>query len=224
MTDDEIKKAYEEAAKEEKVVDLKHARESSVAFQQLPDGFEAQQVQTLHPNTNVQTIVDFLANRCAATLGLSKVFATGNPTDSDYRANQLFSWPAIKEFQKSIEQICDWVFYKFVKWGQKTGLVKAYVAEDFMDYCDWEWRGIDDLDEVAHQNAIRLALENNTLSYREILGNDWQEKLEQIALEHKWMNEHGICPPSEKMISGGQTSQSQNGSQVETEEKEVIEK
>lgn len=60
----------------------------------------------------------------------------------------------------------------------KKGEVKAYIAEDFMDYVDWEWRGIDDIDEVAHQNGIRLALENGTKTYREILGNNWKDKME----------------------------------------------
>jgi hypothetical protein len=161
-------------------------------------------------------MVDWLANRSAATLGLSKVFATGNPEDGNWRSNQLFSFPAIREFQKDLEQVCDWLFNNWVKWAVKKQLVKGYVAEDFMDYVDWEWRGIDDLSPVEYQNGIRLALENNTKTYKEILGNNWKDKLEQTAYEHKWMIEHGICPPSEKMISGGQTTQSQT--QVTNEE------
>lgn len=124
MTDDDIKEAVGEVADAEKVVELRRAKESSVGWEQLPEGFEAQQVATSHPNQSVEVMVNFLANRCAATLGLSRVYATGNPSDSDYRANQLFSWPAIAEFQKSLEQVCDWVFNCYVNWAVKKGIVK----------------------------------------------------------------------------------------------------
>ena len=109
-----------------------------------------------------------------------------------------------------------------MKWGLKKGFIKAYIAEDYMDYVDWEWKGLDDIDEVAHQNGIRLALENNTKTYSEILGNNWKDKLEQSAYEHKWMMEHGICPPSEKMISGGQTVQSENVVEEKTTVEEEV--
>lgn len=106
-------------------------------------------------------------------------------------------------------------------WGTKIGLVKAYIAEDIMDYVSWQWKGIDDIDQVAHQNGIRLALENNTLTYKEILGNNWKDKLAQTAYEHKWCIEHGITPPSEKMISGGQTEASKNQSVEVVEDEQV---
>lgn len=220
MTDDEVKHMVKEEAEDEKVVSFNRAVENSVVYEALPEGFDAKQLQMSHPNQNVATMVDWLANRCAASMGLSKMFATGNPQNVDWRANQLFSFPTIMEFQKELERVTDWIFFRFVMWGAKKGIVKAYIAEDFMDYVDWEWRGIDDIDQVAHQNGIRLGLENNVLTYREILGNNWKEKLEQTAYEHKWMSEHGITPPSEKMISGGQTEASKNPT-TEVVEEEV---
>lgn len=105
-----------------------------------------------------------------------------------------------------------------MKWAVKKGEVKAYIAEDFMDFVSWQWAGLDDIDEVAHQNGIRLALENNTKTYREILGANWKDRLEQTAYEHKWMSEHGITPPSEKMISGGETTASKTAVETVVEE------
>lgn len=153
-------------------------------------------------------MVDFLANRCAASLGLSKVFANGNPEDGNWRSNQLFTWPAINEFQHELEQVADWCFNCFVKWASNKGEIKSYIASDFQDYVDWEWRQIDDLSPVEHENGIRLALQNHTKTYKEVLGNGWKQKLEQVAYEHKWMIEHGITPIDDLMISGGQTEAS----------------
>jgi hypothetical protein len=208
MTDEEVKQLAKTEVEGDKVISFNKAKENSVIYEALPEGFDAKQLQMSHPNTNVQTMVDWLANRCVAAMGLSKVFATGNPEDGNWRSNQLFSYPAVLEFQKDLEAVCDWIFNCFVKWAQRKGIIKAYVAEDFMDYISWSWKGIDDLSPVEYQNGIRLALENNTKTYREILGSDWKEKLEQTAYEHKWMSEHGITPPSEKMLSGGQTESS----------------
>lgn len=208
MTPEQIKALVDEQAKDEKIVSFNRARENSIIYEALPEGFDAKQLQMSHPNSNVQTMVDWLANRCASSLGLSKVFATGDAHDADYRANKLFSWPAIEELQKDMEQICDWAFYRFANWIVKKGMANPYLADDFMNYVDWEWRHIDDISPVEHENGIRLALANNTTTYKEILGNNWKEKLEQVAYEHEWMSAHGITPPSEKMISGGQTEAS----------------
>lgn len=208
MSDEDIQKLAKEEAEAEKVVSFNKAKENSVVYEALPPGFDAKQLQMTHPNQNVQTMVDWLANRCAASMGLSKVFATGNPQDGNWRSNQLFSWPAIRELQKDCEQILDWLFSRFVAWAIRKGNVTVPIPDDVMDFISWEWRGIDDLSPVEYQRGIRLALENNTKTYREILGNNWQERLEQTAYEHKWMSEHGITPVGEKLLSGGQTEAS----------------
>lgn len=217
MTNEEIERIVKEQAEEEKIVSFNRAKENSIVYEALPEGFNAQQLQMQHPNQNIQTMVDWLANRCAATMGISKVFATGNPQDSNWRSNQLFSFPAILEMQKDLEQVLDWVFKCFVNWAVKKSLVKSYVAEDFMDYVGWEWKGIDDLSPVIHQQGIKLALENNTTTYKEILGNNWKDKLEQVAYEHEWMSKHGITHPAEKLISGGQSEASKQQVVEETE-------
>ena len=217
MSNEEIERIVKEQAEEEKIISFNRAKENAIVYEALPDGISAQQLQMQHPNQNIQTMVDWLANRCAATMGISKVFATGNPQDSNWRSNQLFSFPAILEMQKDLEQVLDWIFKCFVTWAVRKSIVKSYVAEDFMDYVSWTWRGIDDLNEVTHQNGIRLALENGTKTYKEILGNDWKEKLSQTAYEHKWMSEHGITHPAEKLISGGQSEASKQQVVEETE-------
>jgi hypothetical protein len=45
----------------------------------------------------------------------------------------------------------------------------------------------------------------------------------QTAYEHQWLYDHGICHPSEKMISGGQTVQSEQQVEEVKKTKETIE-
>lgn len=208
MSDEEIKAAIASNEEDVKTISFRKAQENSIVYEALPEGFNAQQLSTQHPNSNVEVMVDWLANRCAASMGLSKVFATGNPEDGNWRSNQLFSYPAILELQKDLEQITDWCFNRWVIWARRKGLVKSYISEDFMDYVDWCWKSIDSLDPVANENAISLQLKNMTKTYKEVLGNDWKEKMKQVAYERKWMIENGITPPQDLMLSGGQTESS----------------
>ena len=219
MTDEQVQELAKTEAEQEKTISFNRARENSIVYEALPEGFDAKQLQMTHPNQNVQTMVDWLANRCVAAMGLSKVFATGNPEDGNWRSNQLFSYPAILEFQKDLEMVCDWAFNCFVTWAKRKGLIKAYVAEDFMDFISWEWKSIDELDPVAHQTEIRLALENGTKTYKDILGNDWKEQMEQTAYERKWLTEHGITHPADLMVSGGQTQASKTAVETVVEER-----
>ena len=212
MSDDEIAQIVKSEIEEEDVrtIQFNRAKENSIVYEALPEGFDAKQLQMNHPNNNIQVMVDWLANRCASSMGLSKVFATGNPEDGNWRSNQLFSYPAVLEFQKDLEQICDWLFNRFVVWATRKGIIKTYLSEDYMDYVGWQWKGIDSLDPVANENAIELQLKNMTKTYKDILGTDWKEKLQQSAYERKWMIENGITPPQDLMKSGGQTEASKS--------------
>ena len=214
MSEDEIEK-YASSSDETQTISFNKARENEVVYEALPENYDVKQLEMQHPNSNVQTMVDWLANRAASTLGLSKVFATGDPTDSNWRSNQLFSFPAIVELQKSMERICDWTFNNFVKWAISKGIITKYIAQDFLDYVDWMWKGLDTLNPQANESAIRLALQNNTKSYKDVLGSDWKDKMRQIAEERKWMLDNGIVPIQDLMISGGQTDQSKDTSKSE---------
>ena len=111
MTDEEIKEVIKENQEETQTVSFNKARENQIIYEALPEDYDARQLDTKHPNTSVETMVEWLSTRAAATLGLSKIFVTGNPDNANYRANQLLTRGAIVEFQKDLEKICDWCFY-----------------------------------------------------------------------------------------------------------------
>ena len=207
LTDEEVEKLAKEEATATERVSLNVARENSVAFQQLPAGWDAQMLDTKHPNQNVEAMTDYLSGRVAAVLGLARCFATGNPNKDDYKVQLLLSSPAIVQYQKDLEQICDWAFFNFVKWLNHVKLFNvSLLGDDFMQSVSWEWKRLESADETATENANLLKLKNMTGSYREILGNDWKEKLLQIQEEVKWMRDNGLTHPSSLMLSGGETT------------------
>lgn len=65
----------------------------------------------------------------------------------------------------------DWLFARFLE--HTTGKE----ATSLLQFVDWQWKGIDSLDPEKNENAIALQLKNMTKTYKDILGNDWQEKL-----------------------------------------------
>ena len=210
MTDEEVEAAVKAEVESENLVSLHVAKENSVAYQQLPPGWTADLLDTKHPNTNVEVMTNYLSGRVAAVLGLSRAFAVGNPTNEDFRAQQLLSAPAIIQYQKDLERICDWVFANFCRF---VGDLDSLAEMETAGAVAWEWKRLDSCDEAAQENANALKLKNMTGTYREILGNDWREKLLQSAAEAKWMREHGLTPPSSLMLSGGETTAEKTNAQ-----------
>lgn len=212
MTDEDIEKAVNEEAEQTQTISFQRARENSVVYEALPEDYDARQLDTKHPNPSVETMVNWLAGRAAATLGLSRVFVTGSPEDSNFRANQLMTQGAIIEFQKELEQICDWAFYQVVKFNNIV-----IEEENFMTKVSWQWKGIDSLDPVTNENANEMKLRNMTSNYQEILGNDWKEKLLQTASEIKWLKENNLPVPQYFLKSGGEATGSEEVTSETTE-------
>ena len=203
---------------EEKTVSLQAARSAGIIFEQMPDNYKMELLSPNHPNESVMDFVKWLAGRSASVFGLTQQYATLAATGSDYKAERLLTEPVFKEGRKFLEQICDWVFWRWLNWAKKKGLVKEYIAEDFMQNVSWAWPDTLELDENANQQAWALKLKNMTGSYRDYYGNEWREKLKQIAEEREWMLSNGIVPPQDLMISGGQTDQSKNPNKPVVEE------
>lgn len=53
MNEEQIKQIVKAEEEEEKVVSFNRAKENSIIYEALPEGFDAKQLQTTHPNNNV---------------------------------------------------------------------------------------------------------------------------------------------------------------------------
>ena len=206
MTDEQIEEAAkQESHQEERVISFQKALSAGIIYEAMPEDYKMELLDTKHPNQNTQEFVKWLAGRSSAVFGLSEAFATLMPDGADFRAQQLLTQPAFLEAQKFLEQICDWALYRYVNWLAKKGKFDiSKLPEDWMKYVSWSWPTMDELDEGAHQEAIRKALLNGTKTYKEILGADWREKLLQTKEEVEFFKENGLAHPSYSMISGGE--------------------
>lgn len=97
MTDEQIKEAVKsEAQASETTVALNNAASCGIIYEQMPDNYKFELLDTKHPNQNMQEFIEWMAGRSSAVFGLSRAFATLNP-DADLKAHQLMTQPAFTE-------------------------------------------------------------------------------------------------------------------------------
>ena len=216
MTDEQIEAAAKEAAGEQvQTMSLERVNAAGCIYQVMPENYKMELLDTKHPNQNMPEFINWLATKAAAPFGLSQQFATFMPTAGDFRANQLFSQRAFEEAQKFLEQICDWTLYRWALWANKRGLI-TNTPDEFIDHVDWSWPRMEEVDELQHQNAVSLKLQNLTGSIRDELGPDWREKMQQINEEIAWCRANNLPHPAYAMISGGERTGADAGAEQTT--------
>ena len=97
MTDEQIKEMVKAEAKAgDTTVALNKAASCGIIYEQLPDNYKFELLDTKHPNDNMQDFIEWMAGRSSAVFGLSRAFATLNPA-ADLKAHQLMTQPAFTE-------------------------------------------------------------------------------------------------------------------------------
>lgn len=205
MSDEEIEKLAEQEQGEVKTQRLDKFNSAAAEYQVMPPGFKAEMLESKRPNPNVQQFIDWLAGRSFSPFGLSRMFATGDVKSADFKSNQLYSERSFQQHQKQLEGFCDWTFRKWSGWASKRNIIKPLTDEQ-LESIAWDWPKQQALDEEANQRAIKMKLENLTASYQDVLGNDWQSKLETIKDELAWCKANGIPHPAFKLLSGGESA------------------
>ena len=220
MSDEEIDEVAKQVSDEcEKTVSLDQIKAAGVIYQQLPEGYRLDLLDTKHPNQNAIEFVRWLASMSAAPFGLTSVYSTlkVDSSYSGYMGERAMCIPVWEETQKFLEQICDWILYRWSSWAVRKGIIEDRFEEDWIQNVSWLWPKQGDIDSVKEQNAISLKLKNGTGSYREIYGADWQEKLESISEEIEFCRQRGIPHPALQTVSGAVIDAPQK-EQIETEE------
>ena len=219
MTDEQIEEAIKQEAKNEaKPVRLDQATAAQIIYQVLPDNYKMELMKAEHPNQIAPDFIRFLQVRASQNLGLTKQYAT-LVCDGNYKAEKLMTQPVFEDFQKFLEQICDWVIYRWAVWADRKGIIDiSKMGDNWLEKISWEWQSLDELDEYQHEQTLALKLKNMTGSYKDILGNDWKDKLEQINTEIQYFKEHKLPHPAFDMVSGGERSEASDVQVISTNE------
>ena len=206
MSDEQIEQAVKQQEEDvkEKTITLDRIKAAGCIYQVMPDGYKFELVDTKHPNNNSADWVKWLASYSCAPFGLTSCYATlkCDTSYTAFRGEQLMAQPTFEEAQKGLEQICDWLLYRWSKWAVKKGIIQDDFEEDWMYNVTWDWPKMKDVDRVKEENATKIGLSNLTVSYRELYGANWKESLKQIAEEKEYMKSIGLIHPSDVTVSG----------------------
>jgi len=203
MTDAQIEEAVKQQNESDtQTVSFQQAKSCGILYDQMPDGYRMELLESNSPRENVVEFVKWMAGRTSSGMGLSQVFSTLIPDANTFRAEQILTQPTFTYYQKRLEQVLDWMIFRFVN------AKNIVLPEHWLKDVQWSWPVMDEVDEEKHQRTIQLQLQNRVVSYKKLLGQDWKEQLTQIRDEMLWMKENGITPAQELMISGGQTEAS----------------
>ena len=178
-------------------------RDAGVIFNKMPAGAKMELLDTKHPNANMPQFIRWLEGRTAASLGLGALYATMHPEASytQFRGEQVLSWPTFEELQKFLEQnVCDWVLGHFARRYERMSGVR--MPDGWKTGVSWQWPKMREVNAVDEQNALQLKLKNFTGSFREVYGPNWRERVREISEEVEYFKSLGIPHPGLITVAG----------------------
>lgn len=174
-------------------------------FDLMPPKLKMELMDTKRPNPNMQAFIDWLSGNVTGVYGLGRVYANLNPEASytAFRGAQCLSWPSIEEAQKDLERsVCDWACRNVFKWAQRTRRVTLALPPGWQNMLSWSWPRMREVNEVDAETAMEKKLTNRTTNYRETLGPNWRQRLDQSFEEEDYFKSRGHIHPAQKTVSG----------------------
>ena len=208
--DEEVDETTEAAAdgdlgEEEETFELENIRGSGAIFDQLPDGYKMELLDTKRPNPNVEGFVKWLSARSGAAVGLAKCYANMEATSSytAFRGEQVMSWPTFEECQKALErEVCDWVVRKWARWAARKGLLSVKLPDGWTDYVSWSWPTMREVDVKRTAEALKVQLETGLKTLADIFPGDPDGHMSEVAKDIERFHKIGLLHPMEKVAAG----------------------
>lgn len=187
-------------------------KEVGAFYDVMPPQMKWELIETARPNEKVIDFVQFQAGMATGVHGMGRIYATLNPENSytAFRGAQCLSWPSIEEGQKDLERKeCDWAARNAIRWALDRGRIKGIrsIPDRWENKLSWAWPTMREVNEVDSETARQKKLGNLMTTYQDMLGPDWEKKLEQSAKEIAWCKERGIAHPALQTVSGGTIQQ-----------------
>lgn len=177
----------------------------------MPSKTKMELLDTKRPNTNMIQFVEWLNGGAAAVHGLARVYS-GLKAETSYtafRGEQTISWSSVEEGQKELERgFLDWAGVRSLRWCIKVGRLPEG-PDGWESKLTWSWPTMKEVNEVDAQTAIGAKIKNFTATYRQLLGPNWKEILQQISDEMIWFKEQGLIHPALQTVSGQVVTDSQ---------------
>jgi hypothetical protein len=105
--------------------------------------------------------------------------------------------------QKWLERAyADWVAIKVLTWAQRRKKIDS-LPVGWESAISWKWPTMPHVDEARESIAESQSLKNGTTDYSELLGPDWQAKMEAFAEQLEFARERNLPLSVFEQKSGG---------------------
>lgn len=177
----------------------------------LPDGYEASQMASEHPNSTYDSFKRELLNEVGRSVGQPLNVVSGNSSLYNFSSGRLDHLPYQRGQKIDRNDLRILVQDRvLMTWAEEAILADeacrgAPPVEEWR--WGWNWDGFDSIDQNKDAQADDMRLKNGTQTYAETYaahGQDWEEQLRQIAEEKKKFEELGLpYPPATQPAMGG---------------------
>ena len=156
------------------------AYEGKAAIASVANGTKVTNLNNANrPSPQIQSFVDLLNDTNGRSLGVMSCLSRGR-ADNSYSSGQIeleISWKAFEEDQKLLERS-----------------VVDYIMETLWPSSQYEvyWEKSIQIDPEKYEKTCDMALRGGRTTYRDILGTDWRNTLDQLAIEKKYLKEIGL--------------------------------
>lgn len=143
------------------------------------------------PNVHLKDFTEFVMGMAGSSMGLARAYALlrADSSYTSFRGDMVLTWATFYFKQKWLERVCgDWIAQKAIAWGERKGFVRG-LASDWRNKISWSWPKMPNVDELKEENAIAQGLKNGTISFSDLLGPNWREKLNAYAEQVKHVRE-----------------------------------
>jgi capsid protein len=176
------------------------AFEGHAAVASVPNGTKVTNLNnSQRPSPQIQSFIDLLNDTNGRALGVMSCLSRGR-ADNSYSSGQIeieISWKAFEEDQKMIERD-----------------VVDYVMETLYPNAEYEvfWDKAIQIDPEKSEKTFDMALRGGRTTFRDILGTDWKQIIDELAEEKKYLQSKGL-----DNLAFFQTSSGQEVSEVQSE-------
>jgi len=194
-----------EASKQDEASTFK-AFEGKSAIAQVPSGTKVTNLNNAQrPSAPIQSWVDVLNDSNGKSIGVMSCLARGR-ADNSYSSGMIeleISWKSFEEFQKLLErQVVD------------------YAMSVLLPHSEYEvyWERSVVIDPEKDAKVAVMELTSGRKTYRDLLGADWKNQMDELAEEKKYLEEKGLTNLTFFQTSNGnELSEIQNENQENTE-------
>ena len=172
------------------------------------DGRDKLDIQTpTRPNLHVDEFYRARNADAGAALGITRGYSEMSVTNSytAHRGESLITWASIHDRQKNLErELLDWLAVKVLERAIGRGeLAKPGPdAANWRDLISWDMPTMPAIDEKASVEAQSASLKAGLATYKDLLGSEWDEKLEELAREVDKIRSLGLPISILETVSG----------------------